>query len=164
MVVVFCQQGLVAQKKKKWACRRPGQVPHSSSSLQDWVFEEGAGQTPFRTDSVTQLVQGERENQTSFCSFQPVDRLGRWREEFWRTEPQTVLCGSPTSGTGGRGQSRMSCVWASTGKTTPTTCGWVQVGENQWNQWKKSGQGTDLHESEGSFEYEPHILETKACR
>lgn len=62
MVVVFCQQGLAAQKKKK--SERSGDQGKCHTAALHYrirVFEEGAGQTPFRTDSVTQPVQGERE-------------------------------------------------------------------------------------------------------
>lgn len=81
VVVVFSQQGLVAHKQQR-ACRRSGAKRLTAAlHYRTKVFKVGAGQTPFRTDWVTQPVQGgererkERENQTSFCSFQLVDRL-----------------------------------------------------------------------------------------
>lgn len=50
-------------KKKKKSERSGDQGKCHTAALhyRIGVFEEGAGQTPFRTDSVTQPVQGERE-------------------------------------------------------------------------------------------------------
>lgn len=84
MVAVFCQQGLVAHKQQR-ACRRSGAKRHTAAlHYRPDVFGEGPGQTPFRTDWVTQPLQGAKERErkaehkTSSCSFWlPVDR--RWR-------------------------------------------------------------------------------------